>query len=67
MATSKQASKLQDLNEFKNKMPSNVSLKKVMPPIQVKQRQPKKLLMTDSLVAPVEKTDVPNHVLDTSK
>lgn len=43
-----------------------VSLKKVIPPIQPK-RVPKKLQMTDSLVAPVEKTDVPNHVLNTSK
>ena len=68
MTTSKLASKQQDLNEFTNKMPSSISMKKVMPPIPVQQkRMPKKLLMTDSLVAPVEKTDVPNHVLNTSK
>lgn len=44
---------------------SAVSFKKVIPPIQQK-RMPKKIQMTESLVAPVEKLDVPNHVLNTS-
>lgn len=38
---------------------------KKIPPIQSK-RQPNSLKLSDSLVAPVEKQPVPNHLLNTS-
>ena len=42
-----------------------LNVHKKMPPITT--RKPNKLKLTDPLVATVEKTDVPNHVLNTSK
>lgn len=45
--------------------PIELNQNKKIPPIQPK-RQPNRLKLTDSLVAPVEKIPVPNHLLDTS-
>jgi hypothetical protein len=56
MAASKLINNL-DLNQMHKKIPP---LEPLVP------RKPKKLLMTDSLVAPIEKIDVPNHILNTS-
>ncbi|RMZ96259.1 Primary ciliary dyskinesia [Brachionus plicatilis] len=44
--------------------PIELNQNKKIPPIQPK-RQPNRLKLTDSLVAPVEKIPVPNHLLDT--
>ena len=56
MASSKLANSM-DLNQIRQKIPpiENLML-----------RRPKKLLMTDSLVAPIKRKDVPNHILNTS-
>ena len=56
MAASKLANSV-DLNQMRQKIPpiENLTL-----------RKPKKLLMTDSLVAPIKRKDVPNHTLNTS-
>ena len=41
--------------------------KKVPPIASSVPRKPNKLKLTDQIVATIEKTDVPNHVLNTSK
>jgi hypothetical protein len=65
MAASKISTKTDLLT---NQAVSSASLKKVIPPIQTTttKRNPKKIQITDSLVAPVEKIPVPNHILNTS-
>ena len=52
-----------DLNSMRSSMPKKI------PPIETLAvpRKPKKLNFNDSLVAPIQKTYVPNHVLNTSK
>ncbi len=39
---------------------------KTIPPIESIERKPKKISLTDSLIKPIEKIDVPNHILNTS-
>ncbi len=50
-----------------NKLLSQIELNnyKKIPPIE-RTDKPSRLKITDSLVAPIEKTDVPNYVLNTS-
>ncbi len=43
-----------------------LNVHKKVPPITNATRKPNKLKITDPLVATVEKTEVPNHVLNTS-
>ena len=52
----------QQFKGFNNQLP-----KKIPPITEVVTRKPKKIEMSQSLVAPVEKYDVPNHLLNTSK
>ena len=51
-----------------NKLLTQIELNnyKKIPPIE-RADKPAKLKITDPLVAPIEKTDVPNYVLNTSK
>lgn len=52
-----------NLNEF------NLSCKnpKMISPIEILHRKPKTLNFGDTLIAPIEKKEVPNHILNTSK
>lgn len=47
-------------------IPSNNSSNRLQE-LQIIPRKPNKFKLTDSLVAPAEKIDVPNHILNTSK
>ena len=56
-----------DSKQFKRFNSNESPLPRRIPPIgETVPRKPKKIDMSQSLVAPLEKTDVPNHLLNTS-